>query len=131
MNLYEVNWNFPGGWKLKGKVEAESHADAATRGRKNAEKVLEAFVTGMSSLRHAITPTVHLLKSNSSIRYRVKSVHLNSITGEKREHTVPTIYRTRRGAQQMADSLRGVYIGSGTREKPESRTDAEVLEVSA
>ena len=130
MNLYEVVWRLPGEWKLTGKVEAISHAEAAHTAAKNAYKVLAPYIEGMSSLRHGHVPTVHLLKSNSDKNYRVKMVcYSNDIKQEER--FIKRVYKTRKRAEEQADSMRSIYIGAGSREHPESRVTAEVVEVPA
>jgi hypothetical protein len=130
MNLYEVVWRLPGEWKLTGKVEAISHSEAADKAAKNAHKILEPYFEGMSHLKHGHVPTVHLLKSNSDKNYRVKMVFYSN-GAKQEERFIKRVYKTRKRAEEMADSMRSIYIGAGSREHPESRVTAEVVEVGA
>jgi hypothetical protein len=123
MNLYEIVWRLPGGWKLTGKVEAESHSDAAQKAGKHVGQVLKSYVDGLSNLRSGHIPTVHQVRANSDKRYRVKTTAETFSTGDKRVHTVKRVFKTRERAEEVAQSLRGGF--------PDGRVTAEIVEVTA
>jgi hypothetical protein len=123
MNLYEICWRLPGGWKLTGKVEADSHSLAAQKAAQHAGNVLANYLEQAKHLRSGHTPTVHQLRANSNKRYRVKTIAETFSTGEKRVHNVKRVFKTREGADALARSLSGSF--------PDGRVTAEIVEVSA
>lgn len=120
MNPYRVVWHM-GPLDISGKVEAESVERCLTRAREVWRNVLGS---------HPRDPVVTLIKRDSDKQYVVKTTYHNHKTGETRSYRSRP-YKSRAAAEGKAQDSRGVYIGTGDTDNPESETTAEVVEVAA